>query len=78
MAMGKPVLASKAGFANFAISHMSTGILVDEGDTASFADAMVKLAKNAHLRVELGKQARKDAENFHSWDSNIDRILSKL
>lgn len=78
MAIGKPVIASKAGFANFAISHMSTGILVDEGDTASFADAMVKLAKNPQLRVALGKQARKDAENFHSWDFNVDRILSKL
>ena len=78
MAMGKPVIASKAGFANFAISHMSTGILVDEGDTASFADAMVKLAKNPQLRIEFGKQARKDAENFHSWDSNVGRILSKL
>jgi len=78
MAMGKPVIASKAGFVNFAISHMSTGILVNEGDTASFANAMVKLAKNPQLRVALGKQARKDAENFHSWDSNVDRILSKL
>jgi glycosyltransferase involved in cell wall biosynthesis len=78
MAVGKPVVATEVGYVNFAIRHDVNGLLVPQGDTEGFAKALSRLALDSEMRNRLGKQGRLDAEAQHTWQTNVERILSRL
>lgn len=78
LAAGKAIIATDVGYANFAVRHLENGILVPQGDIEGFANAILKLASNRELRDRLGRRGRMDADHLHSWDVNVDRIISKL
>ena len=78
MAAGKPVVATDIGYVNFAIKHNQNGLLVPQGDIRGFSEAILKVATDSDLRIKLGNQGRCDAEKFHSWEANINRILDRL
>ena len=78
MAAGKPVVATEVGYVNFAIRHDVNGLLVPQGDTEGFAKALSRLALDSEMRNRLGKQGRLDAEEQHTWQTNVERILSRL
>ncbi len=59
MACGTPVVSTFSGAIPEYIKHDETGILVPERDSASLADAMIKLLKEDDLRKRLGANARK-------------------
>ena len=78
MASGKPVVATDIGYVNFAIKHNQNGLLVPQSDIRGFSEAILKLSADSDLRVKLGSQGRHDAEKFHSWEANINRVLNRL
>lgn len=60
MALGKPVVASKVGGIPFIIDDGRTGFLCKAGDVNAFADNIIELLKNPHLRFEIGRNARQE------------------
>ncbi len=55
---GLPVIAMRSGGVEAVVRDGETGILVEEGDTAQFANAVMKLVENTAVRERLGKQAQ--------------------
>jgi glycosyltransferase involved in cell wall biosynthesis len=68
MSAGKAIVASRAGQIAEVISDDHTGVLVDPGDTVSFAQALVRLLTDEGQRSRLGMNARRQAVEHHSWD----------
>jgi glycogen synthase len=58
MSCGKPVVASLAGGAPEYLDHGNAGLLCPSEDPKSLAEAIVRLAKDRALRIELGNRAR--------------------
>jgi glycogen(starch) synthase len=58
MAYGKPVIGSRIGGIPETVRDGIEGIIVPPGDDAALANAIVALAKNRALRLEMGKAAR--------------------
>ncbi|MBN1586939.1 MAG: glycosyltransferase family 4 protein [Candidatus Omnitrophica bacterium] len=65
MAAGKAVVASNVG----EVSHMlgDAGVLVPAGDSAALAKGVTGLLRNDTRRQELGRQARRRAEEVYNW-----------
>jgi glycosyltransferase involved in cell wall biosynthesis len=63
MAVGVPVVASRAGGIDRLVRHGSTGLLVSPGDERELADAIVSLATSADIDV-MGAAARSGAGRF--------------
>lgn len=84
MAHGIPVIASNAGGLPEVITHGKTGFLVTPGDIDGIAYYMNLLIENEDLRLELGKNARKDViDRFHpdkivpKYEAIYKKILNK-
>ena len=78
MSMGKPVVATKVGEVNFAIEHEVNGLLVKEGDEDGFADSVLRLLRESHLRKELGDNGRQKVLEEYTWQRHVKKSLSKL
>ena len=50
------------------VVHDETGILVPDGDAASFANALVKLASNPEVAESIARNARQSSERYSSGD----------
>ncbi len=78
LAMGCPVVATDIGYQSFGIRHGINGLLVPQGNIEAFAHALADLAADPAMRNRLGRQGRLDAEANHTWQANVERILSRL
>ena len=58
MSLGKPVIASRLAGIPEQIEHMESGLLVEPGDSAGLAAAMLMLCEDPALRERLGSNAR--------------------
>lgn len=65
MAAGLPVVATKNGGIPELVTD-DVGILVEEGGVAGLADALIRLATQPDLRLQLGANARKRIESLYS------------
>jgi len=74
MAAGKAIVATAVGQVVDVIHDARNGRLVPPGDAVSMAEALKELVMDANLRVQLGRQARKDAEQKHSWAHYVTRL----
>lgn len=72
MACGVPVIASNI----FSPPELmeDAGLLVDPYDTNAISKAIVEIAKNEKLRVDLSKKALKRSQ-YYSWDSTAKKML---
>jgi glycosyltransferase involved in cell wall biosynthesis len=61
MALGLPVVASRAGGNVDLVSHEVDGLLVPARDAAAFASALARLLGDAALRRRLGERGRRTA-----------------
>jgi len=59
MAMGKPVVATRAGGPLDIVVDGETGTLVPVGDVAAMGNAIITLLKDSGLRDRMGRQGRK-------------------
>jgi glycosyltransferase involved in cell wall biosynthesis len=65
MANALPVVATRHAGIPEAVLEGATGYLVDEGDTASMADRIVALARDADRRRNMGRAGwQRAGENF--------------
>lgn len=78
MALSKPVVATNVGEVNFAIRHGHNGLLVEEGDETSFAEAILNLLNNKDYAIQLGKNGRDDILAKHTWDRHVDDSLKEI
>jgi glycosyltransferase involved in cell wall biosynthesis len=63
MAMGRAVLSTRHAGIPLAIENEVSGVLVEERDTDSLAQQMIRLYHNKELRQAMGKAARAKVEN---------------
>ncbi len=73
MAAGKAILASGTGQISDVIQHGLTGLLVESGNVEQLSKALVELIRDPALRDRLGRNARQQAVEQHSWDHHLDQ-----
>lgn len=73
-ACGKPCIGSWKGAIPEIVLNGRTGYLVNPQDTNELAKMLLCLLEDEKLRKEMGKEARKWAENF-SWDKVAEKTL---
>ena len=57
------------------IEHGRTGWIVPPCDEDALCQAIIQLVNNVELRREIGRRARIDAENCHSWRHTADQLV---
>jgi glycosyltransferase involved in cell wall biosynthesis len=75
MAMGKPVVATRAGGNPELIADGETGLLIERNPDA-LANALISLLSNPSRRAAMGTAARKRAESQFSANVMVERIES--
>jgi len=76
-AAGVPIVAYDEGGSAEIVANGETGLLARPGDVASLAGALLRLAKDADLRVALGRAGRRRVETaFNPGDAG--RTFSRL
>ena len=75
MAAARPVIAAKFSDVPAVVRDHENGILVEPGNDAELARAMLELADDPDLRGRLGQEARRDVERSYSWQRNAERVL---
>jgi glycosyltransferase involved in cell wall biosynthesis len=76
MAMGKAITASALDQIADVLEDGKTALLVTPGDPSELVRAIQRLAADAQLRVELGRNARETALARHTWRQNARRVLA--
>jgi glycosyltransferase involved in cell wall biosynthesis len=74
MAAGKAIVASASGQIVEVIQDGINGLLVKPGDVVEIAQAITRLLKNPAELDCLGKNARRQAVDRHSWNGYIRRL----
>ncbi len=73
MAAGKPVIASDIEGFRGVMTHGEQGLLVPKKDGDALADALSTLANDPELRLKLGAQGNKTAEDYR-WEVVAGRV----
>lgn len=73
MSVGRPIIGSKVGGIPDWLIDENTGYLVEPKNSQQITEKVLKLFSNKNLREEMGKNARKKAEEF-SIEKQIDAI----
>jgi glycosyltransferase involved in cell wall biosynthesis len=83
MACGLPIVSTAVGGAVELVEHGETGFLVPPGNDDEFVECMDRLIDSPVLRQQLGQQAAKHIQQFHSVErlpqylaSAYDRVLN--
>jgi len=66
--LGRPVVASRVGDIPTVVVHDSTGLLVEAGDAAGLASALVRLLRDPELAQRLGAAGQEALASNASWD----------
>lgn len=75
MSSGLPVIASSNGGIKEIVSHNRNGLLVKRYHRPkAFADAIVRLMNDSHLRNRMKQQAREDCLAHFSWSASAKRL----
>lgn len=75
MAMGKPVVATRAGGNPELVADGQTGLLIERNPDA-LADALISLLSDSSRRAAMGTAARRRAESQFSANVMVERIES--
>lgn len=78
MAMGKGIVASDLDQIGEVLQHNKTGWLVKPGDINALMMGLKTLVDNSELRERLGKTARQEAIDKHTWKEHTRKIVEKL
>ena len=76
MAVGKPVVAARAGGLPEIVEHEVTGLLVPPGDLAACAAAVTRLLGDPALRARLGAAARVHAAAHFDPAIHAERVMA--
>jgi len=64
LALGKPIIATRAGGNEEVITHNQTGLIVSVGDVDALSTALENILLDAHLAMRLSVAARESAKRF--------------
>jgi glycosyltransferase involved in cell wall biosynthesis len=78
LAMGRPIIASDLDQIGEVIRHGENGILVPPGDVEALATALWRAFTDYPYHAALGRQARLDALERHSWHHRVLRMREAL
>jgi glycosyltransferase involved in cell wall biosynthesis len=78
MAMGKGIVASRVGQLGRILEDGHDAVLVNQKDPRDLARAIVELLGDKELRMSLGREARRKAEDTYSWAHNVARVANAL
>ena len=76
MAAGLAIVAEDVGQSSEYIEHGRSGLLVEAGDTETFARCVVRLLRDESLRGTLGNEARQRVCQEFAWERLVERIES--
>jgi glycosyltransferase involved in cell wall biosynthesis len=76
MAVGKPVIAARAGGLPEIVEDEVTGLLVPPGDVAATAAALTRLLRDPALRARLGAAGRRQAEQRFDPGMHAERVMA--
>ncbi|MBN2400224.1 MAG: glycosyltransferase [Candidatus Aminicenantes bacterium] len=80
-ALGKAIVATRVGGVAEIVEHESSALLVEPGDAASLANAMLTLLTDMDLAQRLARQAQRHASSLFSiqgYVENISKIYEQL
>ncbi|MFN4294739.1 MAG: glycosyltransferase family 4 protein [Thermoflexales bacterium] len=77
-AAGKPVIGVRAGASASVITDGEDGLLVNYGDAADLARALLTLGKSPELRHKLGMAGRSKARQLYDWEVVVPRYREAL
>jgi N,N'-diacetylbacillosaminyl-diphospho-undecaprenol alpha-1,3-N-acetylgalactosaminyltransferase len=75
-AAGKPLIGTDIPGIRCAIKHERTGLLIPVNDPNALKEAILKIAANPDLRMELGQNARKRVEAEFDRETVLNEFLS--
>ena len=75
MAVGKPVVAARAGGLPEIVEHEVTGLLVPPSDVTACAAAVTRLLSDPALRARLGAAGREAAERMFDPGRHAEKVL---
>jgi glycosyltransferase involved in cell wall biosynthesis len=75
MQLGRPIVATRVGGTPEAVEHGVTGLLVERGDAAALAGAIVELLRDPERRAKMGAAARERAREVFREDRIVDALL---
>ena len=78
MAAGLPVIGWRAGNLPYLARDGEHGLIVEPGDVAGLATAMVTLARDASLRRRMSSAARTRGSSFPTWDQSARLFFDSL
>ncbi|GEO38139.1 glycosyltransferase involved in cell wall biosynthesis [Skermanella aerolata] len=76
--MGLPVAATRMAAIPELIVEDETGVLVDPGDAAGLAEALVALARDPAIRTRLATAGRERVRSHFSAEAGLDRLAGLL
>ncbi len=76
MANGVPVVGNEIGEVKQIVEEGVCGVIIDETDPESIADAFEALARDPDKRREMGRAARRLAKEKYSWEVYRDTFLN--
>lgn len=76
MAMGKPVIATRAGGPLDIVADEETGYLVAIGDAEALAVKVIALLKNPELRMKMGQRGRERVEEMFNSKMYAEKMQS--
>jgi glycosyltransferase involved in cell wall biosynthesis len=74
MACGLPCVGTNSGGIPELIEHEVSGLLVERGDAAGLASALLRLARDPAERERFGRQGRERAERLFDWSVPAGRL----
>ena len=77
MAAGRAIAASRLGQIGEILEDERTALLVEPGDEKELADALLRLARDEHLRGRLGRAARVAGQQY-SWTAHARRVVDEF
>jgi colanic acid biosynthesis glycosyl transferase WcaI len=78
LASGRPVIATAAPGTQVADAVADSGIVVPPGDIAALRDAVLLLAANREMRLAMGREARRYAEEHLGRDQVLRRFEAAM
>lgn len=77
MSYGKPIVASNLKVLK-EVLNSNNSILCDPEKPNQWINAIYRLKESKKLRIEIGKQAKYDLENFYTWEIRAKNILKEI
>jgi glycosyltransferase involved in cell wall biosynthesis len=74
MAFGRPVVATRVDGTQDVVVDGETGCLVEDGDVAGMADAILRITSNPSLQRLMGEAGRRRIVDYHQISRNIVRL----